>query len=469
MMVMRKNLILLLVSGFAIASSLPAYGISLEFGDGYYASVGTDSMIDISSTSIGIDFTEYTEMRVNKVELGNRLLFDIGGDYVRFVAQPTFGAIALGVNEVDPYNSSRNGYYAAPFIYESFLLTSKYFPAYDAPANVSRNDTTYRTFDFTRTGYVESINGIYYFDVDWLYMSIPSPYFNIKIGRQPVGLGTSNVFSPLDVYNIYYNSEYRYGIDVARIDIPVGLSEVNAIYGLSKNASSQTLTLRTNYNSEVVDLQVQGGMLNRCGLLGTDVGYLCRITRSNYLGGSVEKHTGSFGLYFEGAMHRITYFNSGDNELADKESNFLAGEVDIKVPSGKPEGRPEFYQISTGTEYSSGNLRLTAEYYAQNSSNKDMENVLIDMKGVTDLAEDVIIDAKIFTGGVEYELYSRFRMKASYSYSAVDDSRQASAHGEYLINNYLNIGVTAESNKGGFRDVYPTNATALSTTFRAYF
>lgn len=469
MMVTKKSLALLLVSAFVVLASLPAYGLTLEYGSGYYATLGTDTKIDLSSTSIGIDFTDYTKMRVNKVEIGNRLLFDAGGDYVRIVAQPTFGVIGLGIKELDPYNSSSNGYYSAPFIYDSFLLTSKYFPAYDAPADANRNETTYRIADFTKTGYVTSINGIYYFDVDWLYLSIPSPYFNLKIGRQPVGLGTSNVYSPLDVYNIYPNSEYRYGIDVVRVDVPVGLSEINAIYGLSTNDSSKTLMIRTNYNAEIFDAQLQGGMINRCGLVGADIGYLCKISRSNYIGGSLEKHINSFGFYTEGAIHQITNFNSGENELADKEQNFLAGEVDVNVPKGKPEGGPRFYQASTGAEYSSGNLRLTAEYYVQDSANKGMDKILEDMKGVGPLAEDVIIRSQVVTGGLEYELYSRFRMKTSYSYATTDQSSQFSSHLEYLINNYFNIGVTAETNRGGFKDVYPANATAFSTALNVYF
>lgn len=469
MMVTKKSLTLLLASAFVAVASMPAYGLDFEYGEGYYASIGTDSIVNLSSTSFGIDFTDYTVIRANKLEIGNRLLFDVGGNYIRFVAQPTFGVIGLGITEVDPYNSSSNGYYSAPFIYESFLLTSRYYPAYDAPADKQRNETTYRIFDFTKTGYVSSINGIYYFDMDWLYLSIPSPYFNLKVGRQPVGLGTSNVYSPLDVYNIYSNSEYRYGIDVVRIDVPVGLSELTAVYGLSTNDSSKTITLRSNYNSEFVDVQLQGGMINRCGLVGTDIGYLCKITRSNYLGGSLEKHLYSFGFYTEGAIHEIINFNSGENELADKESNFLAGEVDVNVPSGRPDDRPRFYQISTGAEYSSGNLRLTAEYYLQDSANKGMDKVLEDMKGVGPLAEDVIIRSQVITGGLEYELYSRFRMKTSYSYAATDKSSQFASHVEYLINNYFNVGMTAEANRGGFKDVYPTNATSVSSSLSIYF
>ncbi len=467
MMAMKKNLTLLLISTTIAFATVPAYGITLEYGDGYYASIGTDTMLDLSTTSIGIDFTDYFETRVNKFEAGNRLLFDIGGDYIRFVAQPTLGAIALQIREVDPYNKDGDRFDAV-FIYDSFLLTSKYFPAYDAPANVNRNDTTYRIADFTKAGYLPNGAGIYYFDMDWLYLNIPSPYFNLKVGRQPVGLGTSNVYSPLDVYNIYLNSEYRYGIDVMRMDIPVGLSEINVIYGLSTNESSKTIMVRSNLNAEAVDAQLQGGTINRCGLLGTDVGYLCKITRSNYGGGSLEKHFYSFGFYVEGAMHQISYFNSGANELSDSEANFLNREVNFTAPEGKPNGNPLFYQVSTGTEYSSGNLRLTAEYYFQDSANKAMEDVLEEVKGSDD-DEDVDIDAKVVTAGIEYELYSRFRFKSSYSYVPTDKSSQFSAHAEYLINNYFNVGVTAESNRGSFKDVYPTNATSFATALNVYF
>jgi hypothetical protein len=109
--------------------------------------------------------------------------------------------------------------------------------------------------------------------IDRLNLRFRLPWFDIKVGRQPITFGKAHFWNPLDVFLAFdprqFDRDYKPGVDALRIDVPIGMfSGVTAVGVAGRDPQDgavgagwrgSALLLRAYTTQWEWDFSVQGG------------------------------------------------------------------------------------------------------------------------------------------------------------------------------------------------------------------
>lgn len=166
-------------------------------------------------------------------------------------------------------------------------------------------------------------------NIDRLYLNFYKGKFDIKLGRQRINWGISNLWNPNDLFNAYnfldFDYEERPGTDALRFSFfPTAMSSLEFAYQPNKTIDKSIIAMLYKFNIFKYDFQVLGGNYNTDLALGLgwagsikDAGFKGEATyfhNRNHFAQSKGVFTGTLGLDYsfkDGVYTNIGFlFNS---------------------------------------------------------------------------------------------------------------------------------------------------------------